>query len=855
GLLVQIPGLTGWDTLTAPFGASPFAEGDSLTVIDVRGTPGEAITLEWKEQDGSRWIARVPLATSWTRHVLEPTDFEFWPDGSPATRAGGHLNPQAVRALSFGPAVGHGATRGKAIEYAVGPIGVGPSPLADRSWLQPHLETLSPWYKQAVTTIDKRAVRVPIPRQRGLTAAAEMDGRYLALGNLLKPFASRYATVAGAALVWLPDATLGAKESEQVADLLRRGGEGIFVLNSGPRAVVLDPSQPVELAARLTHGGAAAADLQVNWQVFQGSKAVREHSAAVTLQPGAMRGVTAPNPAPLPAGDYRLQTSVTLAGKLVDVAETHLRVVVPTTPSGQRVTVEGGRFAVDGKRLFLHGVNFWPRYVSGQERDRYWSHWLSPRNYDPEVVEADLKAVAGLGMNLVSVQYNALDQAPAMRDLLARARRHGLWVNVYLGGAHPLSFDPLLVSRLLTEGRLCGDPTVFAYDLAWEPRLGVHQERRRYDAAWRAWLDEQYGSLAAAEVAWGTAAPREAGQATNPLDEQITSDGPHRTMVAAYRRFVDDLASRGYRRVVQYIQRLDPEALLGARTGYGGTGQPGANRVMAYDLLAGAAWLSFTSPEGYGLPPTFEEGRRTGLVTHYGRWAGNGAPVFWSEFGASLGPRGGTPETRHRQEGIWETMLRVISDSDADASAGWWWPGGWRIDERSDYGVMAPDGTIRESARIGARLAKRIQESGNDAGRGEPVRLNIDRDADARGLTGLLERTAEGYLKARAEGRPVRLVTAGTGTTTATMPLVQVGNVPYQGTGPLKYANAEVEGVRAEWPGGSAEANTGDTIAVPAGAVCRLIVRLRNTGEAAWLNSSGRGACRLETTHGAAAIT
>jgi hypothetical protein len=512
--------------------------------------------------------------------------------------------------------------------------------------------------------------------------------------------------------------------------------------------------------------------------------------------------------------------------------------------SDRRVKVQGDRFAVGGRPVFLHGVNYWARNVSGMEPGRYHSGWLTARNYDPEVVEADLAELERLGMNLVSVQYAGGDQARPLIDFMERCRRHGIWANLYTGSAGGLSSNPERDQALLEAALLPGNDTVFAYDINWEPRLGSHAERQRHDALWRAWLADQYGSVEAAERLWGVKAPRLAdGQVTNPTDDQITSDGPHRVMVAAYRRFADDLISRRYGVVAQTLRRLDPDALIGTRTGYGGTGRSWPARVMAFDLTSGAAHLDFTSPEGYGMPAEYQAARGTGFVTAWGKWAGNGKPVFWSEFGASIGARGGSPATRANQTGIWESTLRMVADSGGAATAGWWWPGGWRVDEKSDFGVVEPWGEPREAAKVAAELGRQYNER-RPADTGQPVTITVDRDIDPRGLAGLWPKHEAEYLAARRAGRPVRLVTPGTGTTTATMPLVQVGNLPYAGVGPLKYANAEVSSIQVGWPAGGFTVDNGGEVQVPAGTTVQVSVTLLNTGEATWLEA-GAGAVQL----------
>ncbi|MCC7493812.1 MAG: hypothetical protein IT204_15765 [Fimbriimonadaceae bacterium] len=845
-LRVAIPQVGGWDVLTTPpFESSPFGTDCTLTVVTAKGTSGQSITVEWKETDGSRWIAQLKLTDGWSTTVLEPQDFAFWSDGSPPERAGTRFRPAGARILSFGPAVGHGALAGQPCEYWLAPLGVAASPLGETDFSVPDLETLAPWYKQFATRRGSELVRQPIARQRGLSATPELDGRYSVVGDLLTPVATRWADASGALYYWLPSAAPAAATQPAVVDLLRGGQSQVVLYNSGPAGVTARPQQPLLVSARVANQGGTPAAASLRWRLLRGTTEVQREERALTLQPGAPRGVSWDLPAGLPVGEYTVETSVATGGQPVDSLRAELRVLPP--PPAQptrRVEVVNGRFVAAGRRLFLHGVNYWPRYVAGSDVTRYNSHWLMPQNYDPVLVEADLASIAKLGMNLVSIQYTDPVMGPSLRDFLDRCRRLGLWVNVYLAGTHPLSPDLAAARALLAAADLPADSAVFAYDLAWEPKVGRATERRRLDPAWRDWLTEQYGSPAAAEAQWGVAAPREETAVSGPTDAQFQTDGPHRPLTAAYRRFLDDLVSRGYGRVVRGLRALDPHTLLGARTGWGGTAQQANNANGGYDLLSGAAWLDFTSPEGYGLPDNFAAGRAVGFVTAYGRWAGAGKPIFWSEYGHSIGPRGGTSASQRQQAAIWETMLQVINDSDGDAAAGWWWPGGWRLNELSDYGVLAPEGTPREAAVVAAKVGQQIAARGTAAGQGVPQRLVIDRDADARGMHGLLLRHGAEYARLRATGRPVEVVTAGSGCTTANLPRTAVGGQPQAGVGPLQYANAEIGAVTVRWDGGQASGDNGLRVALPDGVAGRIEVELVNTGEATWL-AAGPGAVTL----------
>ncbi len=841
------------DPLEAAFPESPFQQGETTTIVTVRGTIEENLLVQWSEEDGTRWWARVPLAPEWRTHVLRPTDFSSPPAGGGAAAARRAFDPRLARKLAFGLAAEVNTPVTAPAEFAIAPIAAGAAPEIE-DFAAPVIETISPWYKQYDAVRQGRPVRVPVARQRGLTAATENEGRYEAIGDLLSPAASRFITAKGASLFWVPWPELRAQDRARLLERLREAQHRLALLNGGAREFAILPDEPVGLGARVLNASRSAVTANVVWTVRQGDRRIGERRASVPLAPAETRDVNADALPPLAPGEYTVETQVQLETTTCDRIGGRLRVVDPdaSRASGERLRVENGHFTAGGNRVFLNGVNYWPRNVAGLEAPRYWDHWLTARNYDPDVVEADLAALEALGFNLVSIQYNRLEQSRALLDFVERCGKHGIWVHLSIGSASNLRLNPQRDEALLKRAQLPGRKAVFGYELAWEPHFGAHNARVAFDERWRAWVLEQYGSLAAAEEAWSMPGPRDAkGELTNPSDEQIATDGAHRVMVAAYRRFLDDIVSRTYGRAVRGLRALDPDALIAVRSGWGGTGQRGNNIGMGYDLAAGAAHLDAVSPEGYGMPATFAEARRTGFVTAYGRWAGNGKPVLWLEFGASIGPRDGTNRTRRNQALLCETTMRMIADSGADGTAVWWFPGGWRFNERSDFGIMNPDGSPRESARVISEWARKLNGGASEPA--EAVVIEIDRDADARGLHGMWAQLGDDYVKAREAGRPVRLATKGSGTDTANMPLLQVGNVPYKGSGPLKYANAEIAGIRVSWDGGEARVENGAEVEAPPNTDVEIAISLVNTGEATWI-STGDGACSLRTNRGDAAI-
>jgi hypothetical protein len=602
-------------------------------------------------------------------------------------------------------------------------------------------------------------------------------------------------------------------------------------------------------------------------------------SAFVPSDPRAEKASAA-----LAAGVYSVTVQLLSRRKVVDSLTHAFRVLAKGAVGNSFVRVKEGRFVLEGKEWHPHGVNYWPSYVAGMEAAQYWGHWLSPAFYDPETVEKDLSLLERLGVNAVSVQCNAPDHLRPLNDFLARARAHGIFANVFLNGAHPLYPDDKLVSTLIRQGRLAENEAIFAYDIAWEPAIGRHEQRRAWNKEWNRWIREQYGSEQNAVEQWGFEPQTRDALLDNPSDDQLVNDGPWRMMVAAYRRFADDLISRRYGRITRLIRKLDPNHLIGARTGYGGTGQPGVVPAFPFDLVSGAKHLDFVSAEGWGLSGPWEDIRTGGFTTAYGRWASNGKPVFWAEFGATIYPQASRRKVAE-QARIYQHIYRMILESDADGSAGWWFPGGLRIDENSDYGIINPDGTPRPAALALQAFAPRIKKprgapattvgahgsAPTPAAPGaepspvilseakNPITILIDRDLHPSGYAGIWERAKAAYLSAIQVGKPVIVKTEATGKTTANMPLVNVGNLPYRPPsswqfpyvprGPLKHANAEFNFLRIKNASGKwQDVEDGNEVKVNVNQPLELRIGVSNTGDADWVADRGMGRVFVQTT-------
>ena len=88
-------------------------------------------------------------------------------------------------------------------------------------------------------------------------------------------------------------------------------------------------------------------------------------------------------------------------------------------------------------------------------------------------------------------------------------------------------------------------------------------------------------------------------------------------------------------------------------------------------------------------------------------------------------------------------FYRMLRESGADGVFFWWYPGGYRANENSDFGILHPDGTDRPVTRA-------IRDAGPAflaAPKPPPPThwITVDRDRDARGLHGIYESVKTEY--------------------------------------------------------------------------------------------------------------
>ena len=895
-LRTDIPELSGWDVRQSPELPALFGAGDAFFTFMGKGDAKTGqLAVEIIERDGSRWIATALLTTEWRRVGLRLRDFRYWRDSNTARKrghAGDALNPsQAVR-LCVGLSASHTAAVGAgAHTFWLADIGTARDPLSEAgvsgTETEVSIEDVYPHYKVytlkgSVAVTMKSAASVSADGSRGpafgtpaakrasslrcsdvVCAIPRMEGQGFGREGKWRfvPFAeANNGTTASGACEWLllnnrmpfdgvafagfgyndPAVWSSPEVSGRIAEMAVRLTQGAMIDEAGTVQFAYWPGEHVRLGAHVRAFGDNKPEPEITLEVRSGARVVWSERVKRPLMHGANACEFAWQP-PSEPGAYICRVRLEDQSGAVDVVQHEFAVLDPApAPKSAFITVRDGDFWLNGKPWYPVGINYWPLYVSGMDHSDYGSGWLRDAYYAPKLVERDLAQLQDMGVNMVSIQSPPPAEYRNLLDFLRLCGKYDIRVNLYVGQASPLAFNDAALKTLLETSRLPGNPTVFAYDTIWEPGNHVFKDdeaRQRWDGEWRAWVDERYGSIANAEHDWGFKARRDKrGLVVSPADAQFREDGAWRGMMAAYRRFMDDLTSRLWGKANRRLRELDPNHLVSFRQG----------NTLPHDFaLSGPVkHIDFICPEGYSIRDTDEGEDAIGFISRYVHHTTGGKPIVWSEFGTSVwdGARlAPDAEAIVRQGHYEERFYRTGLASGANGTVPWWWVGGYRVDERSDFGIVEPDRTERPSALLIRKYSPLFKVP-----RPKLATLSVfdfDRDAHAGGYwRAAFNEGATAYRSAARQGKMLDVRTQGTATDSGSVPPVAVGNVPCNGSNPPKYLDAEFNRLQIlDTDGVWREAGDGVEITVAKGRPVQARASLGNLQEATWIAASGSG--------------
>ncbi|MGQ9592468.1 MAG: hypothetical protein ACUVYA_19480, partial [Planctomycetota bacterium] len=455
-----------------------------------------------------------------------------------------------------------------------------------------------------------------------------------------------------------------------------------------------------------------------------------------------------------PPGGFRVTAELLEGARAIDRLAHELSGWRP--PERPRfVEARAGGFWLDGKPWKAHGVNYMPSSGVGLAHGGEFEQWLDRAAYDPAVIDRDLARVRGMGFNSVSafIYHRALP-AGNLLDFLRRSERHGLRVNLSLRPGTPMDFRWEEMREIIERSRLAEIDTVMAYDLAWEPSHYGDAHQRSYAPAWVEWVRKRHGGLEAAEAAWGVPFPGGRERPSVPPMSLLARDGPWRKLVADYRAFLDDLVGEKYGEARRLVRSIDPRHPVSFRMQHAGDPTLNWEAMLPYDFFGLRDAVDIWEPEAYGRIGDWDQVKAGRFTVDYARLSDPEKPVLWAEAGVSVWDlRRGRPdpEALAFQARFYRDIYRMLRESGSDGVFFWWYPGGFRVGERSDFGIIEPDGTDRPVTRAireeGPRFLAALKPPPPD------VWFEVDRDRDARGLFAVYEALAERYWEAIASGR------------------------------------------------------------------------------------------------------
>lgn len=881
----QVMDMKGWDIFISPPLEKHFIDKDDVTVFFAKGsTHTNYLTLEWRERDFSRWLTSVPLEESWNYYVLSPNMFKFWE--GPAERRGTQFNPENAMQFSFGVAMSHSPVQPGMQSFWIAGLGVVKKDKAQEIFLNqsialPKLELLYPDYKfyRSNSVVEVRVLGELLPDLNGELLSIPRDfslfhprpsaggfnkGRMWRWSPLIEGFGEKmqYRGALSALMVYSEGKHKGSVVAsfaihdpqwyteETTLRLLKKLAErmrtGIYFLDVGTEFYTYFPEQDIKIGANIVNlASTPQKDVQVEISLYDRNSNVLLRKKVFSDIEVSAQGTSRVEEflernTPLPQ-EIMVESRLHCEGKLLENVVQELN-IWKEKERKEFITIKDGDFIYKGERWCPYGVNYMPSSGIGTEDFSYFEFWLGARSYDPKVIQRDLERIADMGMNSISVfLYHQSMKDQNLLDLLYRAEKLGLKINLSLRPGTPFDFEWEKVREMIEYYRLPLQDVIFAYDLAWEPMFPGSEGRKRWDREWEAWVINRYRSIENAEADWKYPIPRDKeGNITNPPDEQLMRDGEWQVMVCAYRRFLDTLLYKYYSRARRLVRSLDTEHAVSFRmTESSNPTNPNAN-PLPYDWYYLALAVDILEPEGYGRIGDWERIKPAIFQVQYGKLCNPHIPLIWAEMGFNVhrDSEEQLQKTLERQAQFYDDFLKMVLESGSDGIYFWWYPGGYRVNENSDYGIINPDGTYRPVSKI-------IKENANIFRR-QTLRnidhwIEIDRDSTARGISGVYEKVKDKFWKVWENGKFTGLKTAGTNTTSADCPLMAIGNTLYNGSNPLKYLDAffeevlivvnDDEKIRLE------DYKSEVTLVKNNISNLQLLIEATNLGEAKWLSS------------------
>ncbi len=852
-LCVDVDKLDSWELIVTKFQNNKtglnalgfYAMGDSESATD-------SLYVEITEKDNTRWYAIVNVSDDWQYCWVTPNDFKWW-DGN-ADKKNKKPVFDDVQSCSIGFALsGRSVPLGHHTYYLADPCFLrldADFPLAE----MPKIDCLSPEYEMyPVTNAAKLTVygeenQIFLPAKE-LTVPSEIiscspgrqgkgynDGRiarfiplieitdekglhsgYAAWINVFSGTTDQNGDHEGAVI-----GSFGAVSSDfynaagvaAVADTAKALLNPVFLVEGGmtEHTYIASDTKNVSFGGScidVTRGGIEAT-VTVTLYDESGKELAKTSAAGKDLKPLNNRIQTVSSTYDVSGGrPAKAVTELTVDGKVIDKIVHKVNFWEPKPESERKyIYTEDGYFKIDGEIVNFFGVNYMPTSGISEQYGSNFEYYVSNSAYDPEVIHNDLLHVKDIGFNAVSIftYVQSVRESNNMLNLIEQCRELGIYCDVSIRpDAYPMKgFNEHDVEDLITKLHFPENDNIIAYDIAWEPQLGklnADTVRAAWDADWREWLKQQFGSIEHAEKLFGTKLPRDnAGNVVQVTDAMIESDSSNRAMVASYRRFVDDQVAKTFEPKMAFMRALDPNHLFSFRMSMAGSASVGPS-YYTYDFQSLTSEVDFMSPEGYSINSTDESALQIFFCNTYARYTNPDKPVVWKEFGRHVwnGSNFGNHSVSQKsQEDYYRYFLEYAYKSYSSAMYCWYFAGGYRINENSDYGILNPDGSDRPSTVLLREYAPKFIGQGER--KAAEVILEIERDDYPSSLRGMFDKLNSKLVSAFKKGQLVALVNKQQDTENghfyASTVLDQaVGGMKAEGQYPFRYINGQIKSV------------------------------------------------------------
>ena len=302
-------------------------------------------------------------------------------------------------------------------------------------------------------------------------------------------------------------------------------------------------------------------------------------------------------------------------------------------------------------------------------------------------------------------------------------------------------------------------------------------------------------------------------------------------LVNAFRRSIDTETSTRFGRVTRRIRQMDPNHLISADQGKDGNGNLYEVKFYPLELYSTAFHFDYLGVENYyinrdNVPDDILGGVAT--IYSYGRWAGKGKPIIWTEEGYQY--QAADPADQGTYHG---TFINAMLQTNGNGIQFWWWPGGERIvpdGSLKDWGFVDP---AYSNPRPSAFVLNQLKDKARSP-RTIPTQAVtglIDPMITPQGFAGIFALHRQDALNAVKAGS--RYVMEGIGEST------QSDQKPAMLGGLPKYLWAEISKVELKAGAGGDwfEVRNGMAYAVPAGTAIYARARVVNMGDTTWLSN------------------